>query len=129
MIIQSMLDWFVSPALACSLPPYYETFTPEVTSIEIYSDGDLNETYVAGSNLANVFAAPDAINNNGSLASAADSNGLMSARSYALEPLWLDGALATTPITPRRHIFTILLTLADGRTFEVRTQDILLSTI
>ena len=124
---QSLLSWFISPAVACTLAPYYEDFQPAVTSVEVYSDNDLNGDFVAGSDLTNVFAATGMMGGNSTLLEAAENNGLLSARSYSLQSEWQDGVLATTPVIPKAHIFTIMITLDNGRAFEIRTPDVLLS--
>lgn len=125
--IQSLLNWFISPVMACSLTPYYEDYQPAVTSIEIYSDSDLNGNFIAGSNLAKVFAATGVMSGNSTLLTASENGGLLSVRKYSLGAAWLDGVLATTPVTPNVHIFTIMITLDDGRAFEIRTPEVLLS--
>lgn len=128
--IQSMLDWFVSPAIACSLAPLNDDYQPAVSRIDIYSDSDFNDDFPAGSNLTEVFRAIGELDeNNFAFAGGADNDTFRSARNYRVEPLWRDGVLATTPVTPSMHIFTILITLDDGRAFEVRSDEILISAV
>ncbi len=128
--IQSMLDWFVPPVMACTLVPFFDDYQPAVSRIDISSDSDFNDDYPAGSNLAGIFRAAGSLeDNNRSLLEAAEGGTFRSARRYQLEPVWVDGVLATTPVTPRLHTFTILITLDDGRAFEVRSDEILISGI
>lgn len=127
--IQSMLDWFVPAAMACSFVPYYERYQPAVSSIDIYSDSDFNGEFPAGSNLALIFSDAEATDdNNWTLFEAAENDALRPARSYRLEPAMLDGNLVGAPLTPSMHVFTILVTLDDGQAFEIRSEEVLFNT-
>lgn len=125
--MQSFLDWFVSPVMACSLAPYYEEYQPGVSSIQVFSDSDFNQDYTAGTDLTSLFAAAEMMGASNSLLDANDNNSLLSARTYSLEPVWLDGELVTRPTTPSSHIFTIMISLSDGSAYEIRTPELLLS--
>ncbi len=127
--IQSFLDWFISPVMACTLAPYYEDYQPAVSSLQIFSDSDVNENYAAGSDLAQLFSANGMMGESTSLLEATNNGTLASARTYSLEPAWVGGELATAPTTPNEHIFTIMISLEDGSTFEIRTPEVLLSGI
>lgn len=124
---QSWLDWFVAPAMACSLVPFEDYYEPSVSRIEIYSDGDLNNDFLAGSNLAGAFTDPSVISDNMTLFDASENGVLLSNRLYSLVPAWSNGALAAAPETPAIHIFTIMVALSDGHTFEIRTPEVLIS--
>lgn len=127
--IQSFLDWIISPSMACTLPPYYEDYQPALSSLQIFSDSDLNENYLAGSDLSALFAARGMMGESNSLLEATNSGSLASSKAYSLEPAWIGGELATGPMTPNEHIFTIMISLGDGSTFEIKTPEVLLSGI
>ncbi len=128
-LIQSFLNWLVPPVMACSLVPYYEDYQPAVSNIQIISDNDINENYTAGTDLTPLFATSGMMGESGSLFEANNNQTLASARTYSLEPAWIDGVLATIPTTPNQHIFTLMISLEDGRAFEIRTPAVLLSGI
>lgn len=125
--IQSLLNWFIPPAMACSLAPFHEDYQPVVVDISIHSDNDLNADFVAGTNLSTVFEAADLMTASNSLQEASDLGNLLSARVYSLRPTWQNGALTTTPTTPSTHVFTITVTMNDGRAYSMRTPEFLLS--
>lgn len=125
--LQSFLDWFIAPVMACSLAPYYEEYQPDVSNLQIFSDSDINADYVAGADLTRLFTATDAMSGSNLLVEDADGGSIESARSYLLEPAWMGGELTTIPTTPSQHIFTIIISLDDGRAFETRTPEVLLS--
>lgn len=124
--IQSFLDWFIPPAYACSLPDYYEEFEPAVNSVEIYSDSDFNPELVAGSDLSEVFQITGLISEAVEFPAAQADGRLLSAKQYSLQAAWINGELSSVPVTPKVHAFTLLVTLDDGRAFEVRTAEVLL---
>lgn len=122
--IMSMLDWFIPPAHACSLAPFYEDFEPRVSSVEIFSDSDLNQAFPAGSDLSTVFKlTPAPVITDGAIYSAIEADPL-SSRAYTFTPALTNDALVAIPDTGVAHIFTIMLNLADGRTFEIRTNEV-----
>lgn len=127
--IESMLGWFVSPVLACSLAPYYEAYQPTVTNIEIYSDSDISEALIAGSNLAPIFNINGITDESNTSINGFEENEFVSARSYLIEPAYTDGELVVIPTTPNRHIFTIMIMLNDGRALEIRTPVVQLSAV
>ena len=127
--IQSLLDWFVSPAMACTLVPYYEDYQPAVSSLQIFSDSDVNENYPTGSDLSELFAAGGMMGESNSLFEATNSGSLASSKAYSLEPTRIGGELVTAPMTPNEHIFTIMISLEDGSAFEIKTPEVLLSGI
>jgi hypothetical protein len=126
-IIQSFLNWIIPSALACSLIPPYEEFQPTVTSINIFSDSDFNADLTAGSDLSVAFEITELAQEGDSFHTLPNSEILASARAYSLRALWEGDALVATPITPENHVFTITLTLADGRAYTIRTAELLLS--
>jgi len=128
-IIQSFLDWFLSPTMACSLIPYYEEYQPAVSDLQIYSDNDFNADYIAGSDLTQLFTATDSTSGSNLFVDNANGISILSARSYTLQSVWMGRELATIPTTPRVHVFTINVSLEDGRAFEIRTPAVLLSGI
>jgi len=119
----SIVDWFIKPAMACSPLHFEDEFTPLVTSVTIHSDSDFNESFIAGSDLSSLFKESYNSIIYDSL-SEANIGELNSARNYRLEPIWLTAEQSSQPVTPRAHIFTISVTLNDGRSFEMRTQAI-----
>jgi len=66
---------------------------------------------------------------NGNLVEASYNDELVSARNYSLRPAWRDGALNATPNTPGVHTFTVLITLDDGKAFDIRTSPVLITGI
>jgi len=126
---QPFLDWFTSPVMACTLAPYYEDYQPAVFSLQIFSNSDVNENYPSGSDLSVLFAASGMMGESNSLLEATNNGSLASSKAYSLEPAWIDGELATAPMTPNEHIFTIIISLEDGSTFEIKTPELLLSGI
>lgn len=127
--LYSLLGWFLSPAVACSLPGYYEEYTSQVKTIGIFSDNDFNSEFIAGTDLATLFSVEDAFEISASLATVNDNNSLRAARSYLLRPTWLNGQLVSLPVVPNSHIFTVSVTLNDGRRFELRTSEFLIAGI
>ncbi len=127
--IQSFLNWLIPPAMACSLAPYYEDYQPAVSTLQIISDSDFNEIYTAGSDLTQLFIANGMMGESDSLFEANSNGALASARTYSLQPAWINGELAAIPTTPTEHIFTIMISLDDGSAFEFRTPAVLLSGI
>jgi hypothetical protein len=113
--------------MACTLAPQYEEYQPTVSNINIYSDSDFNSRFVAGTDLSSIFKATGQMNGNGSLIDAAQNGTSLSAREYSLGPAWIDEALVETPITPNSHVFTITITLDDGRAYTIRTPEVLLT--
>lgn len=122
--IYSLLNWFVSPAVACTFPPYYEEFTPAVSNISIHSDTDINENYIAGSDLISLFSVIGVSGENNNLTQTPEDGVFFSAKSYFIEPAYIDGLLVTTPVTPADHVFTVIITLDDGKAFEVRFPEV-----
>lgn len=127
--IQSFLGWFISPVMACSLAPYYEDYQPAVSSLQVFSDTDVNDDYLAGSDLSELFAANAMMGDSNSLLEASNNGTLLSAKTYTLEPAWIGGELISAPTTPNEHRFTIVISLLDGSTFEGTTPEVLLSGI
>lgn len=127
-LIQSALDWFIPSANACSLLPYYTAYQPAVTSIQIYSDADFNEDYLAGTDLSPLFNT-SRINsaNVSSLFEARGNTDILSSRSHTLIAARTEGILAAIPATPTIHTLTIMMSLDDGRVYEFRTTSFLLS--
>lgn len=124
--LQSFLNSLVKPVMACTLPPYYEEYQPVVSDLQIYSDSDLSADYTAGSDLSQLFIASGSIGDSTSLSESSEVGSIVSARSYSLRPRWVGGNLVTNPTTPSQHIFTIMISLADGRSFEIRTTEVVL---
>ena len=125
--LQSLSDWFISPAMACSMPPYHEDYQPAVISIEIHSDSDLNADYLAGEELNEILTITGVSHHDNMSEELADSADPLSARRYWLQAEQQDGEAAVIPDTPSTHIFTVMVSLEDGRVFEIRTPAILLS--
>ena len=125
----SLLDWFISPASACSLAPFYDDYQPAVTGIQIFSDSDFNALYTTGTDLTPLFSATGLMGDSTSISKANINGTLLSSRAYLLEPAWVDGELVAIPSTPQQHIFTIMITLTDGQAFEIRTPEVLISGI
>ena len=125
--VTSFLDWLIPPAMACTLLPHYEEYQPTVSNISIYSDSDFNSRFVAGTNLSSIFKATGLIHGNGSLIDDTVNGTVVSAREYSLGPAWIDGALVEAPATPSSHVFTITITLNDGRAYTIRTPEVLLT--
>jgi len=128
-LIQSALDWLISPGMACTLAPYYEDYQPKVSGIEIYSDSDLNDEFISGKDLSGVFTTNEISGDSGNLYHANESSSVLSARKYSLTPAWQEGELVTKPVTPKSHTFTILIAMDDGRVFEKRAPVVLISGI
>lgn len=126
--LQSALAWLIPSAYACTLQPYYTDYQPVVTSIQIYSDTDFNENYIAGSDLSPIFTT-SLVNNAGldSLSAAQGNGALLSERAHSIYPARIEGNLAAIPTIPAVHTFTILLALDNGRVHEFRTSSFLLS--
>jgi len=128
-IIQSALNWFISPSVACSLVPYYEEYQPGVSNIEILSDSDLSDELIAGQDLSRFFTTTEISGDSGNLVEANENFALLSARQYSLTPAWKNGRLIVEPTVPKTHVFSILFTLSDGRVFEKQTPAVLISGI
>lgn len=128
-LIQSLSNWLISPAMACTLAPYYEEYQPGISNISIYSDNDFNTDLVAGLDLSAAFAAIGLMGSSGSLIDASKNSSLLSAREYSLQPAWQDDILVATPATPNIHVFTVTITLSDGHAYSIRTPEVLLSGI
>jgi len=128
-IIQSALNWFISPSMACSLAPYYEEFQPKVSKIELFSDSDLSDEFIAGEDLSSVFTTTEISGVSGNLVEATEDGTLVPARKYSLSPAWKDGRLIVEPLIPKTHGFSILVTLDDGRVFEKQAPVVLISGI
>jgi len=126
-IIQSMVNWFISPAAACSLVPRYEEFQPKIVSIEIYSETDFNETLIAGSNLAEFFHFTPLDLFEDRSVSAPSENSISTARSYRINPAWKNGTLIASPDTPKTHVFNITVILDNGHIYEARSPEFLIS--
>jgi len=126
--IQSALAWFVAPAMACSFPPYFENFQPGVSNIEVYSDSDINDEILAGTDLSALFTTSQlSYDSDSNLTEASENGSLLSARSYSLYPASTSELFSATSVTPEVHTFTIFLALDDGRTFEIQTPAVLIS--
>lgn len=128
--IHSALGWLIPSAYACTLQPYRTDYQPVVTRLQVYSDADFNENYIAGTDLSALFTT-SLINSAGidSLSAAKGNGELLSERSHSLFPARTEGNLAAIPSIPKIHTFTILLGLNNGRIHEFRTSSFLISGI
>lgn len=128
--IFSALGWLIPSAYACTLQPYRTDYQPVVTSLQIYSDADFNDNYIAGSDLSPLFTT-SLINSAGidSLSAAHGNGELLSKRSHSLIPARTEGNLAAIPSVPNVHTFTFMLGLNNGHIHEFRTSSFLLSGI
>jgi hypothetical protein len=69
------------------------------------------------------------MNGNSSLIDATENGTLVSAHEYSLGPAWIDGAPVEAPVTPNSHVFTITITLKDGRAYTNHTPEVLLTSV
>lgn len=95
--------------------------------IEIHSDTGLNAVYLAGEELNEILTVTGVSHQDDTSEQLADSADPLSARRYWLQAERQEGEVAVVPNTPSTHIFTVMVSLEDGRVFEIRTPAILLS--